>query len=155
MKKSAQSVQTALDEAGVNCAVVELPASTRSASEAAAAIGCDAAQIVKSLIFRAIDSGKPILVLAAGHNRVDEKKVAQALGESIEKSSAAFVKEMSGFAIGGVPPIGHKTPMACFIDRDLQGTLWAAAGTQHAVFEIAAERLTELSGGQVIELATS
>jgi prolyl-tRNA editing enzyme YbaK/EbsC (Cys-tRNA(Pro) deacylase) len=134
--------------------VRQLAGTARSAAEAAAAIGCTVAQIAKSLIFRAAD-GVPVLVIASGANRVDERKVAAALGQSIGKADADFVRTTTGFAIGGVPPVGHATPLKIFLDLDLRrhDTIWAAAGHPHAVFRTTAAELERLTGGAAIEIA--
>ncbi len=128
LKDSARRVQEALAARGVDFAVREFPQSTRTAAEAAAAIGCEAAQIAKSLMFRARASGRPVLVIASGANRVDEKAVAAMIGEKIGRADADFVRAATGFSIGGVPPLGHDTPPVTLIDRDLLalGELWAA-----------------------------
>lgn len=151
---SALKVQTALTALGVDCKVVELPGSTRSAKEAAEAIGCGVEQIVKSLVFRGKQSNQAILVLASGTNRVNEKKLSQLAGEAIEKADADFVRQQSGYAIGGVPPIGHANPMRTFIDQDLlQYTeIWAAAGTPHAVFRLLPSDLKRISDGEIVSI---
>jgi prolyl-tRNA editing enzyme YbaK/EbsC (Cys-tRNA(Pro) deacylase) len=127
--------------------VLEFSASTRTAAEAAEAIGCTVAQIAKSILFRAA-SGRPVLVVACGTNRVDEKKVAALLGETIGRADAEFVREATGFAIGGVPPVGHATAPAVLLDRDLEAfeTIWAAAGTPNAVFRLTPADLARLTG---------
>lgn len=147
----AARVQDLLRAAGSAAEVKQFPVTARTAAEAAAAIGCTVAQIAKSLVFRA-KSGKPVLVIASGVNRVDEKKIAAALGEPIGKADAAFVRDTTGYAIGGVAPIGHATPPRIFIDEDLRGqaTIWAAAGHPHAVFQLTAGELERLTGGTVI-----
>ncbi|MCB1109914.1 MAG: YbaK/EbsC family protein [Chlamydiia bacterium] len=154
LSKSAQNVQEALNQKGVVTKVVELPASTRTADEAAQAIGCIVAQIVKSLIFQTKETHRPILVLASGVNRVNEKLIGKAVGEKIRKADADFTREVTGFAIGGIPPIGHKTPIATYIDEDLlqHQTLWAAAGTPHAVFSLDSSLLVDLTQGTVIAI---
>lgn len=151
LSASARKVQQALAAHGLGTEVVELPDSTRSASEAAQAIGCGVAQIVKSLLFKTIKTGRPVLVLASGVNRVDEKKLRRIVGEKIGKADAAFVREQTGFAIGGVPPIGHNTPLTPLIDADLlqHDQLWAAAGTPHAVFALTPDDLQTITAGQV------
>lgn len=143
---SAQKVQSALSAKGLPFRVVEFAASTRSAEEVALAIGCDVAQIVKSLVFRTKKTGRPVLVLVSGKNRVDEKKLRILVGEKIGKADAAFVRAQSGFTIGGVPPVGHVQPLLTLIDEDLLGhhELWAAAGTPHAVFALQPEALRRL-----------
>jgi prolyl-tRNA editing enzyme YbaK/EbsC (Cys-tRNA(Pro) deacylase) len=155
MQKSAQSVQDRLTESGLDFQVLELADSTRTANDAAVAIGCTVAQIVKSLIFKTTETGKPVLVLASGPNRVNEKTIERHMGEKIEKADADFARSITGFAIGGIPPIGHQTPIEhIFIDEDLLplGDLWAAAGTPHAVFNLKAEHLQNLTKGKVISV---
>jgi prolyl-tRNA editing enzyme YbaK/EbsC (Cys-tRNA(Pro) deacylase) len=147
-------VQAALAAAGVEARVVELPASTRTAAEAASAIGCQVAQIAKSLIFRGGTSGNPILVIASGTNRVHEALVSVAAGETLGKADAEFVRSRVGFAIGGIPPVGHDEALATFIDEDLflYDRIWAAAGTPHAVFELSPTDLPRLTGGRVLRI---
>lgn len=154
LSASAQRVQDALSAAGLNCAVVELPASTRTAQEAAQAIGCRVEQIVKSLVFRGRRSGQPVLVLASGSNRVNEKRVGELLGEPIERADADFVREHTGFAIGGVPPVGHPAPLTTLLDRDLlaYAELWAAAGTPHAVFRLAPADLLAVADARTADI---
>lgn len=154
MKPSAQRVQEALESHGLACRVVEMPASTRTAQQAALAIGCSVAQIAKSIVFKASESGNAVLVIASGVNRVNEKVVSAYLGEAIERASPEFVRESTGFAIGGVAPCGHSRSVRVFIDRDLLelGTLWAAAGTPNAVFQIEADNLIRLTGGRVVDI---
>ncbi len=151
---SAQKVQEALEAHGVALQVVELPDSTRSAPEAAAAIGCEVAQIVKSLLFKTRKTGRPVLVLASGSNRVDEKKVRRIVGEKIGKADADFVRAHTGFAIGGVPPVAHKVSLDALIDQDLlqHEELWAAAGTLHAVFALTPADLLKITAGQVVDV---
>ena len=148
---SARRVQDELARLGFTLNVVELPQSTRTAAEAAAAVGARVGQIVKSLIFRAANSNRAILVLASGSNKVDEGKVAALLGEPLAKADADFVRAHTGFVIGGVPPVGHAEPMPTFIDEDLLGydSLWAAAGTPNAVFKLAPGELVAMSQGTV------
>ena len=154
LSASARRVQQALEARGVAMQVVELPGSTRSAPEAARAIGCDVAQIVKSLLFKTKKTGRPVLVLASGVNRVDEKKLRRLVGEKIGKADADFVRAHTGFAIGGVPPIGHKEPLDAWIDEDLlqHDQLWAAAGTPHAVFALAPADLQNITAGRVVDV---
>lgn len=155
LRASARRVQEALARLGRDCAVVEFDASTRSSADAAAAIGCSIGQIAKSLIFRAKPSGRPVLVMASGANRVDERKIEAELGEKLGKADADYVRDKTGFAIGGVPPVGHAVEPATFIDRDLLefAEIWAAAGTPNAVFRLTPAELVELTGGRVIDLA--
>lgn len=154
LKGSARRVQQALDAQGLSLAVREFPASTRTSAEAAAAIGCEVAQIAKSLIFRAAESDRPVLVIASGVNRVDEKAVATLIGERIERADADFVRSRTGFAIGGVPPVGHSEPPLCLLDEDLfaLSELWAAAGTPNAVFKLTPAELAQLTGGRVAKV---
>lgn len=154
LNRSAQKVQDALGEQGLTCRVIELPGSTRTAEEAATAVGCDVAQIVKSLIFKGKSSGVPLLALVSGQNRVNEKALAKIVGEKIVKPDAEFVRSATGFVIGGVPPLAHATPMRTFIDEDLldHEHVWAAAGTPHALFQIAPADLARATGGQVISV---
>ena len=149
LSPSAQKVQDALNQFGVSLQVVEFDASTRTAQDAANAIGCTVGQIVKSLIFKGRQSAKPVLVLASGSNRVDEKKIAAMVGEKIEKADADFVRQHTGFAIGGVPPVGHASPLETLIDQDLlqYAEIWAAAGTPNAVFKLATVDLQRIVVG--------
>jgi prolyl-tRNA editing enzyme YbaK/EbsC (Cys-tRNA(Pro) deacylase) len=135
--------------------VVEFDESTKTAADAAMAVGCDVAQIAKSIIFRAADTGRAVLVITSGINRVDEKKIRALLGEKVERADAEFVRERTGFAIGGVPPVGHETPSVVFVDEDLKQypTLWAAGGTPNAVYETGFEALVAMAGGTVADVA--
>jgi prolyl-tRNA editing enzyme YbaK/EbsC (Cys-tRNA(Pro) deacylase) len=152
LSPSAQRVQAALAAHGLGLTVVELPQSTRTAAEAAAAVGCTVGQIAKSLIFRGKESNQPVLVIASGSNRVDEKSVAEHLGQALGKADADFVRARTGFVIGGVPPVGHSERLVTFIDKDLLGydVIWAAAGTPNAVFQLTPADLVALTGGMVI-----
>jgi len=152
LSASARKVADAARAAGLAVTVVERAESTRTAEEAAAACGCGVAQIVKSLVFRGATSGKPYLMLVSGTNRLNEKGVASVLGESLTRPDAAYVREVTGYAIGGIPPLGHATPMQVFIDRDLLGfdVVWAAAGTPRAVFAVAPGALADAIGARII-----
>ena len=154
LSDSAQKIQDILAKSGYPLKVVELPGSTRTAVEAAQAIGCQVGQIVKSLIFKAKRSQQPVLVVASGSNRVDEKRIEAQIGEPMGKADAEFVRTKTGFAIGGVPPLGHLENLQTFIDQDLfqYKEIWAAAGTPHAVFCLTPQILAELTGGQVLEI---
>jgi prolyl-tRNA editing enzyme YbaK/EbsC (Cys-tRNA(Pro) deacylase) len=154
LSQSAQKVQNALDQLGLPCRVVELPGSTRTSVEAALAVGCQVGQIVKSLIFMASESRKPILVVASGSNRINEQRLADLLGEKILKADAEFVRIHTGYAIGGVPPVGLATSITTFIDQDLYiyEKVWAAAGTPHAVFELEPANLEKMTGGKIISV---
>ncbi len=154
LSPSAQKVQQALKALGLTLEVVELPASTRTAAEAALAIGCLVGQIAKSLVFKGKRTEKPILVIASGSNRVSEKKLEKLIGEPLVKADADFVRRCTGFVIGGVPPVGHIQPLWTFIDEDLfrYETIWAAAGTPNAVFRLSPSDLLRMSVGQVRDL---
>lgn len=152
LSASAQRVQAALEAAGfAHCRVSELTTSTRTAAEAAAAVGCALGQIAKSLIFRAGTSGRAVLVIASGANRVDEKTVSRLVGEPIARADAEFVRNVSGYAIGGVPPLGHTLSPTTIIDRTLldYNQIWAAAGTPNALFPLTPEDLVAMTGGRV------
>lgn len=155
LSKSAESVQKSLEAKGLKFTVVELEASTRTANDAAAAIGCQVAEIIKSLLFRTKETAKPILVLASGINRVNERAIERYVGEPVTKADADYAREVTGFAIGGIPPVGHKQAIAAiFIDEDLMQyeTLWAAAGTPFAVFSLPAAKLAMATGGKVVSI---
>ncbi|WP_052889143.1 YbaK/EbsC family protein [Thermogemmatispora carboxidivorans] len=154
LSPAARRVQEVLTAGGFRCEVIELPTSTRTASEAARAVGCALGQIVKSLVFRGRESGRPILVEASGANRVDEGRLGEFVGEPIERADADFVKERTGFAIGGVPPVGHKEPLETFIDEDLlrYERIWAAAGTPSALFALTPAELQAMTGGRVVTI---
>jgi prolyl-tRNA editing enzyme YbaK/EbsC (Cys-tRNA(Pro) deacylase) len=154
LSDSAQKVQDALDRHGVRCEVVELPGSTRTAQEAAQAVGCRVEQIAKSLVFQCKTTKRPVLVVASGANRVNEKKLRDLLSEPVRKADADFVREHTGFAIGGVPPAGLAKPMEIFIDEDLFKCeeIWAAAGTPHAVFKLSAADLVKITQGKVVTI---
>jgi Cys-tRNA(Pro) deacylase len=142
------------DRLGVPVEVREFPAGTRTAQDAAEAIGCDVAQIVKSLVF--IADGRPVLALTSGRNRVDEGKLGAALGASeVRKADANEVRDATGYAIGGTPPFGHATDLEVVCDRDLTAfeEVWAAAGTPSAVFGLTPRRLLDATGAEVIDLA--
>ncbi|MES9995448.1 YbaK/EbsC family protein [Desulfovibrio aminophilus] len=152
LSDAARRVQEFLDARGLRLEVVELPGSTRTAAEAAQVVGCEVAQIAKSLIFRGETSDDPVLVVASGVNRVDLKRVAALLGEPVGKADAAFVREHTGFTIGGIPPAGHLTPLTTLVDEDLLAlpVIWAAAGTPHAVFQLTPGDLLRLSNGPAV-----
>ncbi len=155
LSKSAQSVQDALSQKGLAFEVIELSSSTRTANDAAATIGCKVAQIVKSLLFRSSNTSQPVLILASGINRVNEKIIEKLISGKIVKADADFTREITGFAIGGVPPIGHKQKIdKIFIDEDLLKfeTLWAAAGTPNAVFSLPSSYLESLTDGKVVAI---
>jgi prolyl-tRNA editing enzyme YbaK/EbsC (Cys-tRNA(Pro) deacylase) len=151
---SAQRVQEALARLGIVSEVVELPVAARTAQQAAEALGVDVGRIAKSLVFRGGHSGRAVLVIAAGDRRVDERRLVTALGEPIERASPDFVREHTGFAIGGVAPLGHPAPLATFIDASLRRftTVWAAGGTPHCVFETSPAALIGASGGTEVDI---
>lgn len=154
LSPSAQRIQDLLTEQGYRITVIEHAESTRTAQEAADRAGCTLGQIVKSLIFRGKTSGKPILVLTSGANRVDEKRIAEYAGEHIVRADADFVRAVTGFAIGGVPPLGHAQPMETYLDEDLlqYETIWAAAGTPNAIFELTPADLQKMTGGKAVRV---
>jgi prolyl-tRNA editing enzyme YbaK/EbsC (Cys-tRNA(Pro) deacylase) len=135
--------------------VLEFDESTRTAADAAAAIGCSVAQIAKSMIFRTTASNRPVLVITSGGNRVDPAKVAALIGEPVSRADADFVREATGFAIGGVPPVGHLTKPLVLIDADLAAfrEIWAAAGTPNAVFRLTPADLVRLTDGRLETVA--
>ena len=152
LSSSAQKVQDAILALGMSNTVIEHAQTTRSAKDAAAAIGCTVAQIAKSLIFRARNSGKAVLVITSGVNRVNEARIGQLVGEEIEKADADFVLEQTGFVIGGVPPLAHRHPLITLIDEDLlqYEIIWAAGGTPNAVFQVSPEELLAMTNGQPV-----
>jgi prolyl-tRNA editing enzyme YbaK/EbsC (Cys-tRNA(Pro) deacylase) len=154
LSSSAQKVQHILEALGFSSHVVELPDSTRTAREAAQAVGCRVEQIVKSLVFKGQHTNKPLLVVASGANRVNEQRLSQLAAEPVEKADADFVRQRTGFVVGGVPPIGHTERLETFIDEDLlqYEELWAAAGTPHAVFRLTPAELKAMTGGRVVSI---
>jgi Cys-tRNA(Pro) deacylase len=155
LSAAAQRVQDALKALGVACQVVELPESTRSAAEAAQAIGCRVEQIVKSLVFRGQSTNRPILAVVSGGNRVDEEKLAVLVAEPVAKADAEYVRQRTGYAIGGVPPVGHVESLVCVVDEDLlqYEQIWAAAGTPRAVFRLTPADLQRITDGRVVSVA--
>ncbi len=151
---SAQKIQDLLNSLGYNYTVIEHAESTRTAQEAADRAGCELGQIVKSLIFRGKTSGQSILVLTSGANRVDEKRISEYAGESISRADADFVRTVTGFAIGGVPPIGHNQKMETYLDEDFlqYQVIWAAAGTPNAIFELKTGDLQKMTGGKIVQV---
>lgn len=152
LSKSAEKIQNLLDKFGFKLNVLELSGSTRTSQEAADTIGCSVGQIAKSLIFKGKTSNKPILIVASGINRVNEKTIKKYIGEKIQRPDADFVLEQTGFAIGGIPPIGHKNSLTTLIDEDLMKyeEIWAAAGTPHAVFKLTPQILKDITRGDII-----
>src|SRR5918993_2140196 len=140
---------------GTRFEVLEFDVSTRSAADAAAAIGCSVGQIAKSLVFRATISDRAVLVITSGTNRASESLIATQIGETVERGNADYVRDRTGFAIGGVPPIAHSEPVLVIIDEDLRSfdEIWAAAGTPNAVFRLTFDDLVQLTGGTVAKVA--
>ena len=151
--RKAKQVQEAL---GPHFTVLEFDQPTASAAQAACAIGCTVAQIAKSLVFANAD-GDPVLVIASGANRVDEAKVSRILGTKIHRADADFVKRVTGFSIGGVPPVGHPTQLTVVLDQTLQDfeEIWAAGGTPTSVFCLTPNQLKEVTGGKFEDVALS
>ena len=156
LSASAQQFQNHLASRGYPNKVEEMPDSTRTSAEAAAAIGCSVAQIAKSIIFtyEHHDSVLAVMVVASGINRVDEKKVQALIGLPVRKADAEFVRQQTGYSIGGVPPTGHDHPVKILIDEDLiqLGEIWAAAGSPHAVFQLTPAQLVEMTAGTVANI---
>ena len=154
LSPNVQRVRDAIKRLGFSIEVVELEAITRTSADAAHAVGCNVEQIAKSLIFQTEITHRPMLVIASGSNRVDEKKMAELISEPIGKADADFVREHTGFAIGGVPPVGHLEKLDIFIDEDLlqYEEIWAAAGSPHAVFKLASSDLVKMTGGRVTSI---
>lgn len=154
LSASAQRVQDTLRERGFAQRVIEMRETARTAAEAAQAVGCTVGQIAKSLVFKGQSTGQPILIIASGANRVDTAKVAALVDEPIIKPEAAFVRDMTGFAIGGIPPLGHREQLMTLIDDDLLqfSQLWAAAGNPNAVFPLAPADLVAMTGGRVVSI---
>lgn len=152
---SLERVRQALAAAGLQAEAVELPGSTRTAQQAAEAVGCQVGQIVKSLVFRGLETDAPYLVLTSGANQVDLQKLQAELGEPVEMAHPDFVRERTGFSIGGVAPVGHQQPLTALIDRDLlsHAEIWAAAGTPHAVFRLTPQQLQQLVGDRVADVS--
>lgn len=151
---SVQRVREAIAALGLQAEVQELAQSTRTAQEAAAAVGCGVGQIVKSLVFRGAASGRPLLALVSGANRASEARLAGHWGEPAGRADADFVRTHTGFAIGGVPPVGHPEKLEVLVDRDLLGydVIWAAAGSPFAVFRVTPADLVRITGGRVVDL---
>jgi Cys-tRNA(Pro) deacylase len=155
MHPSAQKVADAAQELGLDVEIVEFEQTTRTAQDAADAIGCQAVQIVKSLLF--VVDGQPLMALVSGANRLDERKLATLRGvgrKKVKRDDADTAKAVTGFSIGGVPPFGHTSSLPVYVDQDLTrfDVVWAAAGTPHAVFAITPDDLVCVSGGTVADL---
>ena len=154
LSASAQRVQDALAALGLDCGITEHAASARTAQEAADLLGCTVGQIAKSLVFRAVESGDPVLVIASGANRVSEAKVGALLGGAIGRAKPDFVREVTGYAIGGIPPVGHARAIRTFVDQDLLAfdRVYAAGGTPNALFPILPADLLRVCGGQAADV---
>jgi len=154
LSPSAQKVQDALKALGFSNQVTELQSTTRTSAEAAQAVGCGVEQIAKSIVFRGENSDKPILVIASGVNRVNEKKIAELISEPIGKADADYVRKRTGFVIGGVPPIGHLEKVEIFVDEDLlqYEEIWAAAGNPNAIFKLTPSDLVKMTGALVVSI---
>ena len=152
MHPNAQRIQAALNERGSSARVIQVPDSTRTAAEAAAALGTTVSQIVKSLVFVADD--RPLLVLTSGSERVSTEKVRALVGVKVSRPDADTVKRLTGYAIGGIPPLAHATPARVLMDPHLLQfeVVWAAAGTPHAVFGIAPEELRRVADAELADV---
>lgn len=154
LSPSAGKVQDILKSLGLSSQVTEMSATTRSAEDAARAVGCEVGQIAKSLVFKGASSYRAVLVVTSGANRVNESALAELVAEPILKADAEFVRQTTGFAIGGVPPVGHLHPLMVLIDEDLfrYTDIWAAAGTPRAVFKLTPQELQVITGGRVVRV---
>jgi prolyl-tRNA editing enzyme YbaK/EbsC (Cys-tRNA(Pro) deacylase) len=154
LSPSAQKVQDTLKSLGFSNQVMELQSTTRTSAEAAQAVGCRVEQIAKSIVFQGKNSHKPILVIASGPNPVNEKKIAELISEPLGKADADYVRNHTGFVIGGVPPIGHLEKPEIFIDEDLlqYKEIWAAAGNPNAVFKLTPSDLIKMTEGRVVSI---
>ena len=154
LNPSVQKVQEALKALGFLNEVLELQSTTRTSAEAAQAVGCRVEQIAKSIVFQGKQTQKPVLVIAGGPNRVNEKRIAEFILEPLGKADADFVRKTTGFVIGGVPPIGHLEKLEIYIDEDLlkYNEIWAAAGSPNAVFKLTPSDLVKMTGGRVVSI---
>ncbi|OGQ02764.1 MAG: hypothetical protein A2026_01150 [Deltaproteobacteria bacterium RBG_19FT_COMBO_46_12] len=154
LSPSVQKVQDALKALGFSNEVTELQSTTRTSPEAAQTVGCQVGQIAKSIIFRRKQRDQPILVITSGSNRVNEKRIEELISERLGKADADYVRKYTGFAIGGVPPVGHLEKLDIFIDEDLlqYEEIWAAAGSPNAVFKLTPSDLIKMTGGRVVSI---
>lgn len=152
MNHQTKKIKSFLEKFGIESEIKEFSETTKTAADAARALNCDLGQIAKSIVFKGIFSAKPVLVIASGKNRIGEKTIGDQLGEEIEKADADFVRAKTGFAIGGIPPFGHKEKIKTFIDEDLlkYPLIWAAAGTHNTVFPLTPKELVETTQGEVV-----
>lgn len=157
LSKNSERIKNFLESKGLDVEVKEILESTRTAAEAADAIGCKVDEIAKSILFKGKETGKPVLVIASGSKRINEKKIEAESGEKIVKADAEFVKRETGFPIGGVPPFGHENQekIKVFVDNDLMDheKVWAAAGTPNSVFRISPKELVRVSEGKVMDVS--
>ncbi|MEJ2035440.1 MAG: YbaK/EbsC family protein [Maritimibacter sp.] len=153
MSKSLKRVRRALEDAGLAVEILEMAEGTRTAADAASAAGCEIDQIVKSIIFRGEADGRAVLFLTAGGNQVDAAKASALAGEALGKADAALIRAQTGFAIGGVAPIGHLSPIRAFFDPRLMDfdKIWAAAGTPRHVFAAEPHEILQISGAEVAD----
>ncbi len=153
MESNQLGIQKILKDFGYNTKIIEMADSTRTSADAAKVIRCDISQIAKSILFKE-KSGKPVLVIASGSNRINEKIIEREIGEKVIKADANFVRDKTGFSIGGVPPFGHREKIQTFIDKDLMkyDNVWGAAGTSNSVFSINPKHLPELTMGKIISV---
>lgn len=154
LSPSVQKVQNALKALGFSNDVMELESITRTSAEAAQAVGCRVEQIAKSILFKSKQTDMPILVIASGPNRVNEKRIEAFISEPLGKADADYVRKHTGFVIGGVPPIGHLEKLDIFIDEDLlkYEEIWAAAGSPNALFRLTPSDLIQMTGGRVVSI---
>lgn len=154
LSPTAQKVQDLLTSQGFDLHVIEFTESTRTSQEAADRAGCSLGQITKSLVFKGKQTRKAILVLTSGANRVDEARLGEYAGEPVARADADFVRAVTGYAIGGVPPLGHAQPMETYLDEDLlqYDTIWAAAGTPNAIFELTPADLQKITGARALQV---
>jgi prolyl-tRNA editing enzyme YbaK/EbsC (Cys-tRNA(Pro) deacylase) len=157
LPRSARRVRTALLELGLPGDIHRIADSTRTAPEAAAAVGCELGAIVKSLVMRGVTTQAPVLALVSGDNRADMALIEAAVDEPVERPDAHYVREVTGYAIGGIPPVGHPQPVRTVMDEDLLRfeIVWAAAGHPHAIFPIAPATLADAAKARVLRLAES
>lgn len=152
LKAAAKRFLERASAAGLDIEIRQMTETTRTADDAARACGCSVGQIVKSLVFQGAESGEPYLLLVSGSNRVDQKSVAGHIGEALKRPDADFVRAVTGYAIGGIPPLGHDSRLTTFVDKDLLtfDTVWAAAGTPESVFPVSPQDLAEAAEATTI-----
>lgn len=155
LKSSTRKVRDFLCARGLDIDIRQIPESTHTAADAARAVNCDIACIAKSLVFRNRDNGEPVLIIASGKNRVDLERAGQALGSRLERADADFVRDQTGYAIGGIPPTAHSRPMTTLLDSELRTRpiIWAAAGTPNSLFSLTPDMLVDITDGSWVDLA--